>query len=481
VLLLTTLPSNPGDPSSWNSFIAGLDLDATKFTLCTAVTAIHEETCRRTATAAETPSDIVLATCNTAKRGQLFCSNCKKSSHNQRMCWAPSGGRTSQGPPLSSAGSSETRRGTRKKGAGTNAAQEDQGEDSSLDNNVHVIRTSIVKTIGVYSRLTLSPSSPLPPPSVGNSAYSARTTSSPTILINLGASSHIYSDRSTLDAIKPSSTVIHGFGGGTAPVKGCGKVTLLAQLPKNGSISVSQFNTAGCYTLFGHSRAVCIRKNNNGQFMDHLVSISNVVFTGTLQSDRVYHLDTPPKLIQAYSANVPSLSRLLRAHAWLVRKGCIAEIKLSPADLQGEDPFCLMCSLGKMTRASFLLSTSGRAGRFLALVHGTLWGRASVAHVQHCSHYMLTLTDDHSRWLWTFTFRSKDQAAATIIQWCEATKHESGENLAFLRVDNGCEFLNEVLCTFCNKSGMQIQTTSTYRMVCPNDRTGLQMTACAQS
>ena len=56
----------------------------------------------------------------------------------------------------------------------------------------------------------------------------------------------------------------------------------------------------------------------------------------------------------------------------------VTGLKLSKEDLKVVPPTCTACAIGKMTRASFSLLESKRAGQFLALIHSDLWGPAPV-------------------------------------------------------------------------------------------------------
>ncbi|TFK46588.1 hypothetical protein OE88DRAFT_1638087, partial [Heliocybe sulcata] len=124
---------------------------------------------------------------------------------------------------------------------------------------------------------------------------------------------------------------------------------------------------------------------------------------GTKGPDRLYHLDEPPNE-KAY-AITSSSSKLLQLHCKLghigmstvkkmVQKGRFPSLKISKAELDETQPLCASCMKGKMTRASFLPSESGRTEDIdiLGLIHSDVWGKAQVQSISG-SDYLLTLTD----------------------------------------------------------------------------------------
>ncbi|EIW63919.1 uncharacterized protein TRAVEDRAFT_91644, partial [Trametes versicolor FP-101664 SS1] len=78
----------------------------------------------------------------------------------------------------------------------------------------------------------------------------------------------------------------------------------------------------------------------------------------------------------------------------LVRKGLVRGVKLSKAELNAEPPPCSSCMQGKMTRASFPRSQSGRPERELFLASTDLWGEAQV-QTPDGKRYVMTITDHY--------------------------------------------------------------------------------------
>lgn len=101
-ILLSTLPSDPNDPGSWNNFISGIKIDQKTTTLAAVVNAILEEKRRLTESDSieSHKADTALATrVRTARaNGKLFCTNCKRDGHEVKTCWAAGGPREGQVP-----------------------------------------------------------------------------------------------------------------------------------------------------------------------------------------------------------------------------------------------------------------------------------------------------------------------------------------------------------------------------------------------
>lgn len=99
-ILLSTLPSDTGDPESWGHFIKGIKLSKTT-TLSTVVTQILEEKRWRAAMTSilrSTETTLTALERDTRAAGKKWCRNCKCDGHDWFDCWAPGGGKEGQGP-----------------------------------------------------------------------------------------------------------------------------------------------------------------------------------------------------------------------------------------------------------------------------------------------------------------------------------------------------------------------------------------------
>ena len=202
-----------------------------------------------------------------------------------------------------------------------------------------------------------------------------------------------------------------------------------------------------------------------------LAKSKKIILTATRRPDRLYYLDAPRSWSErAYPAFIPPTSKLEKLHRKLghlnyssiralVRKGLVTGIVLTKEELNVEPLICASCTLGKMTRASFPLSESGRASQFLALVHSDLWGPAPVQSMSG-SQYMITFTDDFSRWVWVYFLQRKNDAFTVFKQWKTQVENESSESLRTFRTDNGGEYFSNIWTTFMKGEGICWQSTT---------------------
>jgi transposase InsO family protein len=205
---------------------------------------------------------------------------------------------------------------------------------------------------------------------------------------------------------------------------------------------------------------------------DLLTKSKKILLTATQRpADRLYYLDVPRSRSEsAYPAYALPTSKLEKLHRKLghlnyssirslVRKDLVTGIALTKEELEIEPPVCAACMMGKITRASFPPSESGRASQFLALIHSDLWGPAPVQSISG-SRYMITFTDDFSRWVWIFFLRRKSDAFAVFKQWKVQVEKESGKSIRIFRTDNGSEYFSNVWTSYMKDEGIRWETTT---------------------
>ncbi|KAL1941168.1 hypothetical protein VTO73DRAFT_7380 [Trametes versicolor] len=205
-----------------------------------------------------------------------------------------------------------------------------------------------------------------------------------------------------------------------------------------------------------------------GSSTDTAMALDGAASAGAKGADRLYHLDTPSE--SAFHVSTNPYGRLQDLHGRLghlnyqsirklVRKGLVRGVKLSKAELNAEPPPCSSCMQGKMTRASFPRSQSGRPERELFLASTDLWGEAQV-QTPDGKRYVMTITDHYHRWLWVAFLRHKSDAFGAFKEWLARVERETGLKLAKLRADNGGEYVGNAFKDFCKERGIQLQTTS---------------------
>lgn len=121
---------------------------------------------------------------------------------------------------------------------------------------------------------------------------------------------------------------------------------------------------------------------------------------------------------------------------------------------------CEPCLRGKQHRAPFKPSSSSTA-RPLALVHTDLCGPLPLPS-QGGSNYFLTLLDDHSKFSAVQPIARKSDTAAAVKDTLNLLQNLTGHRVQRLRCDNGSEFINEELESYCRQNGIKLETTVRY-------------------
>ena len=125
----------------------------------------------------------------------------------------------------------------------------------------------------------------------------------------------------------------------------------------------------------------------------------------------------------------------------------------------GQD-LCEPCVLGKQHRAPFKPSSS-KAARPLSLVHTDLCGPLPVTSMGGNS-YFLTLLDDYSKLSAVRPIKHKSDTAAALIATLTQMENMSSYRVQRLRCDNGSEYINEELHSYCQDKGIKLETTVRY-------------------
>ena len=125
-----------------------------------------------------------------------------------------------------------------------------------------------------------------------------------------------------------------------------------------------------------------------------------------------------------------------------------------------DDGFCEQCVLGKQHRSPFQPSESATT-RPLALVHTDLCGPLPVTSMGG-SNYFVTLLDDYSKLSIVRPLGHKSDTAAVVKDTLKLLENQSGYRVQRLRCDNGTEYINNDLKTFCTDNGIKLETTVRY-------------------
>ena len=71
---------------------------------------------------------------------------------------------------------------------------------------------------------------------------------------------------------------------------------------------------------------------------------------------------------------------------------------------------------------------------------------------------LATFIDDHSRKLWAYVLKTKDQVLSVFKVFQARTKRESGQKLKAIRTDNGGEYQGQFE-EYCQSQGIRLEYT----------------------
>ncbi|GJU28039.1 putative ribonuclease H-like domain-containing protein [Tanacetum coccineum] len=83
-----------------------------------------------------------------------------------------------------------------------------------------------------------------------------------------------------------------------------------------------------------------------------------------------------------------------------------------------------------------------------------LFGPTSVRSINHKT-YCLVITDDFSRFSWTFFLRTKDETSAILKDFIRQIENQLNQKVKIIRCDNGTEFKNKDVIEFCGLKGIK--------------------------
>ena len=114
----------------------------------------------------------------------------------------------------------------------------------------------------------------------------------------------------------------------------------------------------------------------------------------------------------------------------LAKKNLLSGMKTAPLKK------CTHCLAGKQNRISFQSSPPSRKSNVLDMVYSDVCGPMKTRSLGG-SLYFVTFIDDHSRKLWAYTLKSKDQVLEVFKQFQALVERQTGKKLRCIRTDNG--------------------------------------------
>ena len=135
----------------------------------------------------------------------------------------------------------------------------------------------------------------------------------------------------------------------------------------------------------------------------------------------------------------------------LSKKELLAGIKGTPLKT------CVHCFHGKQNRISFRRNIASRKSHVLDLVHSDVCGPLKVRTLGGAL-YFVTFIDDHSRKVWAYTLKTKDQVLDVFKHFQANVEREIGRQLKCVRSDNGGEYIGP-FDKYCTNHGIRHEKT----------------------
>src|SRR5581483_9529917 len=120
------------------------------------------------------------------------------------------------------------------------------------------------------------------------------------------------------------------------------------------------------------------------------------------------------------------------------------------------DDLCVACQKGKQHRTSHKSKVINTVSSPLQLLHMDLFGPTNVMSIGKKS-YCLVIVDDYSRFTWVFFLRTKDETSGLIKSCVIKVENQLNLKVKIIRSDNGTEFKNFDLNSFCDSKGIEKQ------------------------
>nr|GEW09707.1 retrovirus-related Pol polyprotein from transposon TNT 1-94 [Tanacetum cinerariifolium] len=114
------------------------------------------------------------------------------------------------------------------------------------------------------------------------------------------------------------------------------------------------------------------------------------------------------------------------------------------------DHNCTACLKGKQHKASCKSKLVNSVSKPLHTLHMDLFGPTSVSSISH-KWYCLVITDDFSRFTWTFFFKTNDETSGILRKFITEIENLKDLKVKIIRCDNVGEFRNKELNDFCSQ------------------------------
>jgi len=122
---------------------------------------------------------------------------------------------------------------------------------------------------------------------------------------------------------------------------------------------------------------------------------------------------------------------------------------------------CDACIKSKQTRQPVPKKASRREVKPGEITHSDLWGPAPMPGLKGHRYY-ISFVDEATRRTRVMYLTSKGEASAKVKHYLTWVEKQDNKSPKIIRVDNGREYINRDLITWCLDKGIEIQTTAPY-------------------
>nr|GEW08173.1 hypothetical protein [Tanacetum cinerariifolium] len=129
-------------------------------------------------------------------------------------------------------------------------------------------------------------------------------------------------------------------------------------------------------------------------------------------------------------------------------------VKGLPSKCFDNDHTCVACLKRKQHKASCETKLVKSMSKPLDTLHMDLFGPTFVSSLNH-KWYCLVVTDDFSRFTWTFFLKTKDKTSGILRNFITEIKNLKELKVKIIRCDNGGEFRNKEMNDFCLRKGIK--------------------------
>nr|GEW23481.1 hypothetical protein [Tanacetum cinerariifolium] len=129
-------------------------------------------------------------------------------------------------------------------------------------------------------------------------------------------------------------------------------------------------------------------------------------------------------------------------------------VKCLPSKSFENDHTCVACLKGKQHKASCKTKLVNSMSKPLHTLHMDLFGPTFFSSLNH-KWYCLVVTDDFSRFTWTFFLKTKDETSGILRNFITEIENLKELKVKIIRCDNGGEFKNKEMNEFCTRKGIK--------------------------